>query len=98
MENAARSMPHPMHLHGYFFRVRERRGSPAQVRALAVDGAGRLPSDLGLKDTVLVWPGETVLADVDFGAPAYPGEQTFLFHCHNLEHEDQGMMVNVRVP
>ncbi len=98
MENVARSMPHPMHLHGYFFRVRERRGSPAQVRALAVDGAGRLPSDLGLKDTVLVWPGETVLADVDFGAPAYPGEQTFLFHCHNLEHEDQGMMVNVRVP
>ncbi|WMW66064.1 multicopper oxidase family protein [Nitratidesulfovibrio liaohensis] len=98
MENAARSMPHPMHLHGYFLRVRERRGSPAQVRALAVDGAGRLPTDLGLKDTVLVWPGETVLADVDFGSPAYPGEQIFLFHCHNLEHEDQGMMVNVRLP
>lgn len=98
MENAARSMPHPMHLHGYFMRVRERRGSPAQVRALAVDAAGRLPTDLGLKDTVLVWPGETVLADVDFGSPAYPGEQIFLFHCHNLEHEDQGMMVNVRLP
>ncbi|WP_353120294.1 multicopper oxidase domain-containing protein [Nitratidesulfovibrio sp.] len=98
MENAARSMPHPMHLHGYFLRVRERRGSPAQVRALAVDGTGRLPTDLGLKDTVLVWPGETVLADVNFGNPAYPGEQIFLFHCHNLEHEDQGMMVNVRLP
>jgi FtsP/CotA-like multicopper oxidase with cupredoxin domain len=97
MENAVRSMPHPMHLHGYFLQVRERRGSPAQVRALAVDGTGRLPTDLGLKDTVLVWPGETVLADVDFGGPAYPGEQIFLFHCHNLEHEDQGMMVNVRV-
>ena len=98
IENAARSMPHPMHLHGYFLRVRERRGSPAQVRALAVDGAGRSPTDLGLKDTVLVWPGETVLADVNFGSPAYPGEQIFLFHCHNLEHEDQGMMVNVRLP
>jgi len=98
IENVARSMPHPMHLHGYFLRVRERRGSPAQVRTLAVDGTGRLPTDFGLKDTVLVWPGETVLADVDFGAPAYPGEQVFLFHCHNLEHEDQGMMVNVRLP
>lgn len=98
MENAARSMPHPMHLHGYFMRVRERRGSPAQVRAQAIEGTGRLPTDLGLKDTVLVWPGETVLADVDFGSPAYPGEQIFLFHCHNLEHEDQGMMVNVRLP
>lgn len=98
IENAARSMPHPMHLHGYFLRVRERRGSPAQVGALAVDNTGRLPTDLGLKDTVLAWPGETVLADVDFSAPAYPGEQVFLFHCHNLEHEDQGMMVNVRLP
>ncbi|NHZ46792.1 multicopper oxidase family protein [Nitratidesulfovibrio liaohensis] len=98
MENATRSMPHPMHLHGYFLRVRERQGSPAQVRAQAIDGAGRLPTDLGLKDTVLVWPGETVLAAVDFGSPAYPGEQIFLFHCHNLEHEDQGMMVNVRLP
>lgn len=98
MENAVRSMPHPMHLHGYFLRVRERRGSPAQVRAQAIDGTGRLPTDLGLKDTVLVWPGETVLAAVDFGSPAYPGEQIFLFHCHNLEHEDQGMMVNVRLP
>ncbi|MBG3877973.1 multicopper oxidase domain-containing protein [Desulfovibrio oxamicus] len=98
MENAVRSMPHPMHLHGYFLRVRERRGSPAQVRAQAMDDTGRLPTDLGLKDTVLVWPGETVLADVDFGSPAYPGEQIFLFHCHNLEHEDQGMMVNVRLP
>lgn len=98
MENVARSMPHPMHLHGYFFRVRERRGSPAQVRARAIDNAGRLPTDLGLKDTVLVWPGETLLAEVNFGSPAYPGEQVFLFHCHNLEHEDQGMMLNVRVP
>lgn len=90
-------MPHPMHLHGYFFRVAERRGSPDQVRRRAVDRAGRLATDLGFKDTVLVWPGETVAVATDFSSPAYAGEQTFLLHCHNLEHEDQGMMLNVRV-
>lgn len=97
IRNAVDSMPHPMHLHGYFYRVLERRASPAQVRKRAVDAKGRLATDLGYKDTVLVWPGETVYVGIDFGSPDYPGEQLFLFHCHNLEHEDQGMMLNVRV-
>jgi len=90
-------MPHPMHLHGYFFRVAARRGSPQQVAQRAVDASGRLATDLGLKDTVLVWPGESVTVVTDFASPSYAGEQIFLLHCHNLEHEDQGMMLNVRV-
>jgi FtsP/CotA-like multicopper oxidase with cupredoxin domain len=94
---AKNGMPHPMHLHGYFFRVAARRGSPGQVAQRALDSSGRLATDLGLKDTVLVWPGESVTVVTDFGQPAYKGEQTFLLHCHNLEHEDQGMMLNVRV-
>lgn len=97
ISNAKESMPHPMHLHGYFYRVLERRGSPGQVKSRAVDAQGRLASDLGYKDTVLVWPGETVSVVIDFSSPSYPGEQLFLFHCHNLEHEDQGMMLNVKV-
>ncbi|WMW66337.1 multicopper oxidase domain-containing protein [Nitratidesulfovibrio liaohensis] len=97
ISNSKESMPHPMHLHGYFYRVLERRGSPPQVKSRAVDPRGRLASDLGYKDTVLVWPGETVSVCIDFGTPKYPGEQLFLFHCHNLEHEDQGMMLNVKV-
>lgn len=97
ISNAKESMPHPMHLHGYFYRVLGRQGSPAQVRSRAVDAQGRLATDLGYKDTVLVWPGETVSVAIDFGTPNYPGEQLFLFHCHNLEHEDQGMMLNVKV-
>ena len=95
--NAKASMPHPMHLHGYFYRVLERNGSPAQVKNRAVDAQGRLATDLGYKDTVLIWPGETVSVNIDFSTPPYPGEQLFLFHCHNLEHEDQGMMLNVKV-
>ena len=95
--NAKASMPHPMHLHGYFYRVLERKGSPTQVKNRAVDGQGRLATDFGYKDTVLIWPGETVSVSIDFSSPPYPGEQLFLFHCHNLEHEDQGMMLNVKV-
>jgi suppressor of ftsI/bilirubin oxidase len=29
---------------------------------------------------------------VDFGS-ASPGRNTYMFHCHNLEHEDQGLMM-----
>lgn len=91
--NAEMSMPHPMHMHGFSFQVVSRLNSPAQVRKLSQDSSGRLVSDLGWKDTVLVWPGETVRIAIDFTHP-YQGDQIYVFHCHNLEHEDQGMMVN----
>ncbi len=96
IQNAKMSMPHPMHMHGFSFQVVNRRDSPSQVRKLAQDASGRLITDLGWKDTILVWPGETVRIAVDF-TNEYEGDQTYLFHCHNLEHEDQGMMVNHRV-
>ena len=96
IQNAKFSMPHPMHMHGFSFQVVSRRNSPGQVRNLAQDASGRLITDLGWKDTILVWPGETVRIAVDF-TNEYEGDQTYLFHCHNLEHEDQGMMVNHRV-
>jgi blue copper oxidase len=63
----------------------------------ALGGAdGRLPTDTGWKDTVLVWPGEEVRIALDFVNP-YPGDQEYVFHCHNLEHEDLGMMINYKV-
>jgi len=96
IDNAVGSMPHPMHIHGFLFQVRERRKSPRQAQALAVDGKGRLPTDLGWKNTVLVWPGETVKIVLNF-AHAFAGDQTSVMHCHILEHEDAGMMANYRV-
>jgi FtsP/CotA-like multicopper oxidase with cupredoxin domain len=72
-------MPHPIHLHGKQFQVLERRG----VRH---DGY----VDAGWKDTVLLMPGERIRLLVRFSE--YPG--LFLYHCHNLEHEDMGMMRN----
>jgi FtsP/CotA-like multicopper oxidase with cupredoxin domain len=50
-------------------------------------------TDEGWKDTVLVLPGETVRLLMQF--PQFKG--LFLYHCHNLEHEDMGMMRNYRL-
>ena len=92
-QNAKASMPHPMHMHGFSFQVVSRLNSPSQIRKLAQYTSGRLVTDLGWKDTVLVWPGETVRIAIDF-TNSYKGDQIYVVHCHNLEHEDQGMMVN----
>ena len=96
ISNPTLGMPHPMHRHGFSFQVLERLNSPPQVSAAARFGKGRTVSDLGWKDTVMLWPGETVRIAIDF-AHDFPGNQTYLFHCHNLEHEDAGMMINFRV-
>ncbi len=85
-----------MHLHGFAFQVLDRTNSPEQVRRLAVDAQGRTVTDLGWKDTVLVWPGETVRIAINFAHP-FESVQHYVFHCHILEHEDNGMMLNVRV-
>lgn len=100
IRNYFNSMPHAMHLHGFHFDVLERQTSPEQIAALKVDERGRLATDLGRKDTVLVWPGETVRIAIDFTLPkaaSFAGDQVYMFHCHNLEHEDGGMMLGVKV-
>ena len=40
-----------------------------------------------------MWPGETVELALRFGR--YAG--LYVLHCHNLEHEDAGMMLNLDV-
>lgn len=95
IENAERSMPHPMHLHGFSFRVLERLGSPDQIRPLA-GARGLLPQDLGVVDTLQVWPGESVKIAIDFSHP-HTGDQDYVFHCHTLEHAEAGMMMRYAV-
>jgi hypothetical protein len=73
---------HPMHIHGVMFQVYSRNGN-----------TNLLPNDKGWKDTVLVNPNETVSVLVRF--VDYSG--IYLLHCHNLEHEDDGMMINIRI-
>jgi blue copper oxidase len=96
IRNVKPSMPHPMHVHGFQFRVVSRTGSPEQQRRLAVTETGLAATDLGWKDTVLSWPGETVRIVTDFSHP-FLGDQVYMIHCHNLEHEDGGMMLNMKV-
>jgi suppressor of ftsI/bilirubin oxidase len=90
------AMPHPIHVHGFQFRMLERTGSPPQSRDLAVDTHGLPATELGWKDSVLLWPGETLKLLLDFTHP-FPGDQVYMLQCHNLEHETHGMMVNFRV-
>jgi len=72
--------PHPVHMHAVHFRVEARTGGRNQL----------FPWEQGWKDTVLVYPGERVSVIAKFDS--HRGR--FLMHCHNLEHEDHGMMMN----
>lgn len=80
------AMAHPIHLHGQSFQIVSRSIDSANEGGYATVNQGFVNS--GLKDTVLVMPGETVRIIKPF--QDYKG--LFMFHCHNLEHEDMGMM------
>lgn len=75
----ATPLAHPFHIHDIQFRVLDRDGRPAE------------PHERGLKDTVLVDPGETVRVITQFADFADP-DNPYMFHCHILEHEHAGMM------
>ncbi len=52
-----------------------------------------LPRDTGWKDTIDLGPGEVANILIPFSG--YSGR--YVFHCHNLEHEDMSMMGNFEV-
>lgn len=73
------NMAHPMHIHGVSFEVLARNGVPPPAHE-------RCP-----KDVVLVDRFETVKLVMRFGevTDGWP----FMYHCHNLLHEDNMMML-----
>jgi spore coat protein A, manganese oxidase len=73
--------PHPMHIHGVHFRVLDR--STGAVH----------PGDRAWKDTVMVAVGETVIVQPRFA----PHAGRFVFHCHNLEHQEKAMMLQLEI-
>jgi len=80
---SAGGAPHPVHVHGAHFQVVSRSG-----------GRGRVfPWERGWKDTVLLEDRERVEIAIRFDS--YRG--VYLLHCHKLEHEDAGMMLNFEV-
>ena len=80
---SAGGAPHPVHVHGAHFQIVSRSG-----------GRGRVfPWERGWKDTVLLEDRERVEVAIRF--EYYTG--VYLLHCHKLEHEDAGMMLNFEV-
>jgi len=80
------SMAHPIHIHGQQFQVISRSSASTDPEGYASVKEGLISS--GLKDTVLVMPGERVKVI----KPFQDFKGLFMYHCHNLEHEDMGMM------
>lgn len=78
-DNSSGDEAHPMHVHGVIFQIVSRTGGRNVI----------LPHEKGWKDTVLVAPGEKVQVTMKFEIKG-----KFVLHCHNLEHEDDGMMLN----
>lgn len=74
------NLAHPMHLHGVSFYVLER------------DGQAPPAWEQGPKDVVLVDAGEDVKLIAKFTEPA-GSDFPFMYHCHNLMHEDHMMML-----
>jgi blue copper oxidase len=70
---------HNFHVHGVQFKVVDHAGGPPP------------PTAAGWKDTVLVPPGATLRLVVRFTDDTDPA-MPFMFHCHLLQHEDNGMM------
>lgn len=72
---------HVFHIHQLDFLVTQVNGAPADMR--------------GLQDTVLIPPGGNVTIVIPFTTPNTIGE--YVYHCHYLAHEDNGMMANIVV-
>lgn len=82
-DNTSGDEPHPMHIHGMQFQVLDRTGGRNIV----------IPTEKGWKDTVMVMPGEKVRTIMTF----HSNKGKYVVHCHNLEHEEDGMMLQFEV-
>lgn len=80
------AMAHPIHLHGQYFQIFSRTLEMGESDGYASVKDGFIEG--GWKDTVLVMPGERV----KIIKPFQDFKGLFMYHCHNLEHEDMGMM------
>ncbi len=82
-DNSEGAEPHPMHIHAVQFQVLDRTGGRSNLIA----------TESGWKDTIMLLPGEKVRVIMTFGQ----NRGKFVFHCHNLEHEDDGMMLQFEI-
>lgn len=64
----------------------------AQFKILSRDGEEPPENERGWKDSIAVHPDETVKIAIQF-----KHKGVYMFHCHILEHEDNGMMGQIKV-
>jgi FtsP/CotA-like multicopper oxidase with cupredoxin domain len=76
--NESGGWSHPLHIHDEEFAVIERNGRPPK------------PHEAGLKDVFNIGPHDTVRVAAYWTGGKNVGR--YVFHCHNLEHEDMRMM------
>ncbi|HLB89946.1 MAG TPA: multicopper oxidase family protein [Terriglobales bacterium] len=74
---------HPIHIHDEPFMILDRNGRKPS------------PWEAGLKDTVLLGPDDQVRVMIKFRGENNVGR--YVFHCHNMEHEDMRMMAAFEV-
>ena len=79
--NANATVPHNFHCH------------LAHMRVLSRDDKPVGPDESGWKDTVQIFPGQTVKVRLTFNT--YRG--VYPFHCHMLDHGAMGMMAQLQV-
>ncbi|KAI5776508.1 Cupredoxin [Geopyxis carbonaria] len=79
--NGSGGWAHPIHIHLIDFRVVSR------------NGRGVEPYEIGFKDTVFLDENEEVQVIARF----HPWAGEYMFHCHNLIHEDHDMMAEFDV-
>lgn len=84
-------MPHPVHIHQVQFNILERDISDVDPQLWEAIKEGFINE--GWQDTVLLMPGMKARVIMEF--KDFKG--LFVYHCHNLEHEDMGMMRNFKI-
>ncbi len=75
------NVEHNFHIHAIHFMLLERNGSPASVAA----------NERGYKDVVRIPPNSSVKVILKMKDYVDPNNG-YMYHCHFLEHEDDGMM------
>jgi len=79
--NNTMNTSHNFHIHATHFIIIERNGSKNNVKS----------NEKGYKDTVYLAPNERVKLLVKM-TDYTDNKNTYMYHCHFLEHEDNGMM------
>ncbi|KAI1083361.1 Cupredoxin [Whalleya microplaca] len=84
LENGSGGWTHPIHVHLVDFKVLARSGNDRGVEPYEA---------VALKDVVWLARGETVVVEAHYA----PWNGVYMFHCHNLIHEDHDMMAAFNV-